>query len=152
MRTFFLLTILLSLPALALSAEPPIKEAKTTVRPALWWSDLNRFSDGGGEGVKPKTSLLTTTAELTKVWVEMKLKGELPKVNFKDYFVVVVLRVSGVDFDNGGLATNDKGEAQVVGLPAHHIVTNAGWWSTTIGIFPRKGIVSVEGVKLPALE
>jgi hypothetical protein len=66
---------------------------------------------------------------------------------------VVVFRESGVDFElQGGLATNSKGNARVVGLAAHWLATNAGWYSTTIGVFPRTGIVGVEGQKLPQVK
>ncbi len=71
-------------------------------------------------------------------------------MNFKDYIVVVVFRHDGVDFGgHGGLAVHADGEAKVVGWPVAYKATNAGWYSSTLAIFPRKGITSVEGQKLP---
>ena len=152
MRLAILLSVLAVASPLAVRADPPAKEADV-VRPVLWWSDLNRVSDGGGPAFKSTTSCITDAKAFAKAWDMLGTKRALPKVNFMDYFVVVVFRAEGVDFElTGGLVTDPKGNAKVVGRAAHHIVTNAGWYSTTIGVFPRKGIASVEGHKLPAVE
>jgi hypothetical protein len=148
MRLFSLLAALAATCSSALCTDPPAKEP-VVVRPAKWWSDLNRISDGGGSTLKSTTKLISDAEEFAKAWNQLGLKGEAPTINFKDYVVVVVFRQSGVDFKlSGGLETDAKGHAKVVGPPAHRIATNAGWYSTTIGVFPRKGIVSIEGQKL----
>jgi hypothetical protein len=152
MQTFILPVIMAAMPLPGLCGDAPAKESEV-VRPVLWWSDLSRVSDGGGPALKSHTELLTDAKSFAKFWTKCEMKGAAPQINFKDYFVVVAFRESGVDFQlNGGLAVGGKGDAKVVGLPAHRIVTNAGWYSTTIGVFPRKAIVSVEGHKLPAVE
>jgi hypothetical protein len=152
MRFFIPLVILATTTSSDLAGAPPAKE-KRVVQPALWWSDLGRKSDGSGPTFKATTRLISGAKEFATVWNQLGLKGEVPRVNFKDYLVVVDFRVSGIDFrPTGGLAIDPKGNAKLAGLPAHWIQTNAGWYSTTIGVFPRKGIVSVEGQKLPAAE
>ena len=148
MRRFLLVVILAALASPGLYGDPPAKE-KPVVRPVMWWSDLGRVSDGGGPAFRATTRLISDAKEFTKVWNQFGLKGPVPRVNFADYFVVVVFRESGVDFElHGGLAIDPKGNARVVGLAAHWLATNAGWYSTTIGVFPRTGIMSVEGHKL----
>jgi hypothetical protein len=147
MRRFILFVLLAAAPSTGLCGNPPGKEK--VIRPVMWWSDLGRVSDGGGPAFKSTTKLIADAKEFTKTWNRLGLKGPVPRVNFKDYFVVVTFRESGIDFEvHGGLATDAKGAAKVVGFPAHHMATNAGWYSTTIAVFPRRGIVTVEGQKL----
>jgi len=133
-------------------ADPPGKEPEV-VRPVMWWSELGRVSDGGGPAMKSMTHCVTDAKGFAKEWDRLGVKGPMPRVNFKDYFVVVVFRESGLDFEiTGGLATGPKGNAKVVGLPAHQLATNAGWYSTTLGVFPRRGIASVDWQNLPQVE
>jgi hypothetical protein len=138
-------------PARAAPTDAPTKEPKV-VRPAIWWSGVGRLSDGGGPGFKPSTDLITDAKAFAKLWKQFGLQGEVPRVNFNDYFVLVDFRRFGLDFDlNGGLAVNKSGDARIRGLPFHPDNMNSAFHSTTIGIFPRAGVNSVAGKKLPAV-
>jgi hypothetical protein len=129
-------------------AKPP-KEPKV-VRPAIWWSGVGRISDGGGGGLKPTTDLITDAEAFAKLWKQVGFKGEVPRVNFKDYFVLADFRAFGLDFTlRGGLALDERGDARAVGLRADPDNMNSAIHSTTIGIFPRAGITSVGGKKFP---
>jgi hypothetical protein len=133
-------------------ADPPGKESKV-VRPAIWWSGLGRISDGGGPGLKPSTDLITDAKAFAKLWKQFGLQGEVPQVNFKDYFVVVDFRRFGLDFGfGGGLEVDERGDARTRGLPFHPDNMNSAFHSTTIGIFPRASVKSVAGKKLSAMD
>lgn len=153
MRRVIRLAALAAVLPLAARAEPPGGEVRPVVRPVLWWSDLKRVSDGGG-GVLPATTAVVTDARaFAREWDRLGLKGPAPRVNFKEYVVVVAFRVSGLEFEaRGGLELDPTGNANVVGPPAFVIGTDAGWYSTTIGVFPRRGVTAVGGQKLPAVE
>ena len=131
------------------------------VRPVLWWSDLNRFSDGGSSGPKPRLAVLADAGQLAAEWDALKLTMPVPKVDFQANFALLIFRESGFDFRKsggltaraeieGGLMVDPQGEAKLLGVPASITGTNAGWHSTTIAIFPRQGIVTVEGQKTAA--
>jgi len=145
----------MSLALLAMCAgsglcDDPQKEPKI-IHPVLSWSGLNRFSDGGGPGPKPHILLITDAKTFAKIWDNMELRGDVPQVNFEDYFVLTVTRPGGLDFSAwGGLALNEKGKATVHGRDVHPDNMNSRYHSTTIGIFPRSGIQTVDGMKLPA--
>ena len=153
MRYAILLAVVGATALPAARCQPPVGKEQQVVRPVLWWSDLKRVSDGGG-GVLPATATLVTDPKgFAKEWDRLGLKGQPPKVNFKEYVVVVAFRVSGLEFEaSGGLEVDPKGNAKVVGPHAFVIMTNAGWYSTTIGVFPRRGITTIDGQKLLASE
>ncbi len=137
-------------PGMPELVQPPPKEKKKVVRPVLWWSDLGRVSDGGGGVIPARTEVAADADGFAKLWKTHKLPGVPPRVNFREYVVVSAFRVSGVDFSvSGGLAVDAKGNAAVVGTPAFIIATNAGQYSTTIGVFPRAGLERVEGQAVP---
>ena len=153
MRSAILFAVLAATSQLATRAEPPVGKEPPVARPVLWWSDLKRVSDGGGGVLPSTTACVTGPKEFAREWERLGLKGAPPKVNFKEYVVVVVFRVSGLEFEaSGGLEVDPKGIAKVVGPNAFVIRTNAGWYSTTIGVFPRRGIMTIDGHKLPAVE
>lgn len=131
-------------------SDPPRKEDRI-VRPALWWSGLGRMSDGGGPAFPETCELVTDAEAFDKLWKKLGLKEAHPRINFKDYFVVVVFRPFGLDFElGGGLAVDERGDAQPRGMRLDADTMNSGVYSTTIGVFPRDGIRSVQGKKLPA--
>ncbi len=152
MRSLILLIVAVAIVAPTVSADPPAQQTPV-LRPALWWSDLRRVSDGGGPALKASTRLVGDAKGFAEVWAQLGLKGQAPAINFKDYFAVLAFRRDGLDFQLlGGLAIDAAGDAKVVGLPAHPLVTNAGWYSSTLAVFPRTGVVSVDGHKLPKAE
>ena len=153
MRSAILLVVMFAAASLVARAEPPAGKEPLIVRPVLWWSNLKRLSDGGGGVLPATTTLVTDPKSFAKEWDRLGLKGQPPKVNFKEYVVVVAFRVSGLEFEaSGGLEIDPKGDAKVVGPNAFVIMTNAGWYSTSIGVFPRRGITTIGGQKLPAGE
>jgi hypothetical protein len=136
-------------PAPGARTDPPTKASKV-VRPAIWWPGVGRISDGGGPGLKPTIYLITDAEAFAKLWKKLGLKGELPRVNFQDYFVLVDSRRFGLDFAiGGGLAVDERGDARAGGFRADPDARNSAVHSTTIGVFPRAGIKSVGGKKLP---
>src|SRR5581483_1271171 len=103
-RYAMLLAIMVESLPLGVHADLPRKEAQA-VRPVLWWSGLNRVSDGGGSGLKPSTDLITDAKAFSTLWKQQGFQGEAPRVNFEDYFVLVDFRPFGLDFTlSGGLA------------------------------------------------
>jgi len=151
MRYALMLTMLAEF--LAGQGDAPAKTEKLVVRPVLWWSDLKRVSDGGGAPLLSTITCVTDPKAFVKEWDRLGLKGTPPRINFKEYVAVVVFRVAGLDFEaNGGLEVDPQGNAKVIGPDAFTILTNAGWYSTTIGVFPRRGISAIDGRKLPAGE
>src|SRR5262245_12081701 len=149
MRCAMPLVALAVTPLLVACADSPGKEAQI-VRPAVWWCGLNRFSDGGAR-VEPTTDLITDAEGFAKLWKRLGLKGEAPRVDFKDHFVLVLVRPLGLDFRVGGLAVDEQGEAKARGARVHPDNMNSMFHSTTIAVFPRDRIKSVEGKKLPAV-
>ncbi len=112
MRYAMLLAVVVGTPSLGVGAAPPPKESQV-VRPVMWWSGLNRVSDGGGPGLKPSTGLITDAKAFLTLWKQLELKGNAPGVNFKNYFVLVDFRRFGLDFTlGGGLAVDDRGDAK----------------------------------------
>jgi hypothetical protein len=132
------------------SAAPPGKEP-VKVRPVLWWSGLNPVSDGGSGGGGQKIVLVTDAKAFAKLTRALELKGPCPQVNFKEYFVLVVHKPLGLDLSQpfGFLAVDGQGEAKVRGLPVHPDSMNSAIHSSPIAVFPRSGIKTVEGKKLP---
>src|SRR5262245_6767758 len=129
---------------------PP--NAPKIIRAVLSWSDLNRFSDGGARGPKAQVLLVTDAKTFAKIWHNLKLPREVPQVNFEDYFVLAVTKPLGLDLSLpwGGLALDDKGRATIRGSDVHADDMNSRFHSSTLAIFPRSGIQTVEGMKLPA--
>jgi hypothetical protein len=149
MRCAILIVVVTAAPQLGARADPPVKESQI-VRPSVWWSGLNRFSDGGGR-VEPVTRLVTDAGEFAKLWTRFGLKVEAPQVDFRNNFVLVLLRPLGLDFEVGGLTVDEHGASKARGMPVHPDFMNSSFHSTTIAVFPRDGIKSVEGKKLPAV-
>ena len=128
------------------------REKERLVRPVLWWSGLGRISDGGGR-LDPASALITDTEGLAKLWKQYQIKDEVPRINVEDYFVVTDFRALGLTFEfAGGLAIKEGGDAELRGLPRDADVMNSMFHSTTIAVFPRAGVKSVAGKKLPAVE
>ena len=150
MRLVILFVGLVAAGGAGQSDDPAAKADPKVVRPVVWWPDLNRVSDGGGGVIPARTEVAADVAAFAKLWAAQKLPGAPPRVNFRDHVVVAAFRVSGIDFaPGGGLAVDARGNATVVGTPAFIIKTNAGAYSTTVGVFPRAGIVAVEGRPVP---
>jgi hypothetical protein len=150
MRYAMLLIMVTVTPVLDACSDQPRKKERV-VRPAMWWSGLGRVSDGGGPALKATSESIADAEAFGKLWKNLGLKEAPPRVNFKDYFVVVVFRPFGLDFElSGGLAIDERGDAQPRGMRLDADNMNSGVYSTTIGVFPRAGIKSVEGKKLPA--
>jgi hypothetical protein len=153
MRSLILLAVVVVGTSSPSFADPPAKEPKM-LRPVMWWSGLNRVSDGGAGGDEQTVILISDAKEFNKVWTSLGTKVDAPQVNFKDYFVLVVRKPLGLDLSPpfGHLALDDKGEAKIRGLNAHPDSMNSRFHSSTIALFPRSGIKTVEGSKLPAGE
>ncbi len=149
MRLVNLLTLAV-LVTVVISASIQADEPKL-VRPILWWVGVNSFSDGGSGGVKESTHCFTNAEAWAKQWELLKLPGACPQVDFEKHVVVLAQRVYGLNFEpHDGLVVGEKGEARLVGRKHTQVIMNAGIWSTTIAVFPRKGIESIDGVKLTA--
>jgi hypothetical protein len=134
-------------PAAAPPPEPP-----KLVRPVVSWSALNVYYDGGS-GVKDylEVDLLTERKEFAQAWKYLAQPQPMPEVNFDEYFVVVVRKPLGLRFSSGGLAVDRRGQARLLtGFPEHPDNRAGRTHSSSIGIFPRAGITTVNGKKLPA--
>jgi hypothetical protein len=146
-----------------------LADEPTKVRPIAWWSDLGRRSSGGGPVGGQKIVLITDAKAFAKAWSDMqpnetgpkfkgadklKFPGLAPEINFSDYFVLVVTKPLGLDFAQpfGHLLVDGSGNAKIRGIALHGDNMNSVWISTTIAIFPRDGIKSVESKKLPPIE
>ena len=151
MRYLLVFAMVIVGPLSVYHAAPPAQEPKL-VRPVSWWSGLNPVSDGGAGGDKQEVDLIAERKELAQAWKYLGLKGTVPEVNFKDYFVLVVRRPLGLDLHSGGLAVAEGGEAKIQGRGVHPDEMNSRIHSSTIAIFPRSGIKTVEKTKLPATE
>lgn len=130
------------------AARVPALEA----RPALWWSGLGRaHSAGPASALKQSVTLISGPKQFAGVWKRLGLKAAAPTVNFNEYFVVVVNRPLGLDLSApfGKLCIDAKGDAKVVGLNAHADDRDSIAISSTLAVFPRTGVRSVEGKKLP---
>jgi hypothetical protein len=148
---YVVLLLVAVVPLHTLRGEPPKKEEKERlVRPVLWWSGLGRISDGGGR-LDPSSALITDAEAFAKLWKQYEMKGEVPAVNFADYFVVADFRALGLTFEfGGGLVVGEGGDSKLRGLGLHPDVMNSQFHSTTIAVFPREGVKTVAGKKLPA--
>ncbi|HKB42531.1 MAG TPA: hypothetical protein VKD72_39250, partial [Gemmataceae bacterium] len=106
-------------------------------------------------GGEPQPAFITGPEEFARLWGQLVLQlpqKAPPPVDFKDHFVLVLVRLDGFDLAAGGLAVAGQGEAKVqraVGVPLGGFMGNV-YYSTTIAVFPRDRIKSVEGKKLPA--
>jgi hypothetical protein len=152
MRYLIGLAVLVLWPWSAFPAASSGKEP-AKVRPVLWWSGLAPFSDGGGGGGAGQTMVLITDAKtFAKTAKDLKLTEPCPQVNFKEYFVLVVYKRFGLDLSPpiGCLAVDARGAAKIRGLPAHLDSMSSAIYSTTVAIFPRSGIKTVEGKRMPA--
>ena len=154
MRVAILLTMLAAGITLTARSEPPDGKERSILRPVLWWSDLDRVSAKSGAVLPSKTTCITDPKEFDKEWARLGFTATPPNVNFKEYVVVVVFRINGLDYDaKGGLAMDAKGNAKVVGVNtipfADSDVTD---YTTTIGVFPRRGITTINGQQLPAIK
>ena len=132
------------------SSRRPNYKAQPALRAAA--AAIQIISDGGAGGDKQEVDLIAECKELAQAWKYLGLKGTVPEVNFKDYFVLVVRRPLGLDLHSGGLAVAEGGEAKIQGRGVHPDEMNSRIHSSTIAIFPRSGIKTVEKTKLPATE
>ena len=151
MRYLIWLAVIVICPWSAFSAGEPAKEP-TKVHAVLWWSGLEPRSDGGGGGSEQTIVLITDAKAFAKTAETLKVKEPRPQVNFKEYFVLVVRKPLGLDLSPpfGFMVVDAQGEAKIRGLPAHPDSMNSRIHSSTIAIFPRAGIKTVEGNKLSA--
>src|SRR5262245_1643550 len=112
MRYAMLLAVVAAAQLVGKCPAPPKGEPRIA-RPALWWSGIGPISDGGAR-LDPSSTLVTDEKTFAKLWKQLELKGDIPRVNFRTYFVVVVFRAGGLDFGfGGGLVINDRGDAKV---------------------------------------
>jgi hypothetical protein len=151
MRILVLLAVIVVWPLSGFAADPPAKEP-AVIRPVLWWAGLHPHTDVGGGGGGQDVQLITRARDHTRVWKLLEPKAQVPEVNLKDYFVLVVHRPGGLTFLFGGLALDDQGEAKIGGIDEHPDNMNSRIYSSTIAVFPRRGIKTVEGKPLPAVE
>ena len=59
------------------AAEPETTKPQL-VRPVLWWSDINRTSDGGGGGIKATTSCIRAATSAALGSPQVPSRGERP--------------------------------------------------------------------------
>lgn len=151
MRIIMLLAVLaaeMSLPLSAAGFEPPAQKERSVVRPVMWWPDLKMVNDNK---VLPSTTTCFNEAkQFNEEWSRVVFTSRPPFVNFKEYFVVVTFRELGLDYGtSGGLEVDAKGNAKVLGEPIYpHTDSDRRTYSTTIGVFPRRGITTIHGQKL----
>lgn len=147
MRSLLSLALLAGLVSVASAAAPPPEPPKI-VRPVLSWSALRPVYDGGARVSDDwEIDLLTEPKELAQAWKYLALPLPTPQVNFDEYFVIVVRKPLGLRF--GGLAVDRRRQATIRGFAEHWDNRAGRTHSSSVGVFPRAGITTVNGKKLP---
>jgi len=83
--------------------------------------------------------------ELNKVWKAWKIEGDAPKIDFSKNLVIAVYS-RGSRLNLAGASLDEKGNLQVLGFGTRDLRPGFRY---VFGLVPRKGVVSVNGKKVP---
>ncbi|MBY0230253.1 MAG: hypothetical protein K2W96_13300 [Gemmataceae bacterium] len=143
MRCLTLVLVALVAADVSAKRKPPV-EAGKKFAPSQNWTAV--VSDNALADEAPKSPVITDAKTFEKLWKAWRKDDKLPAVDFKDHFVLVTLSKGGPNKPNINGTLDDKGNLKVV---AFSTLIGGDGFGYSIATFPRKGVKTVNGEKLP---